>query len=177
MKDYSGRYRPRPVRSRWTGVLLTVAGLALLAACGSSGTTTSGGNTQSAAYTKALAYAKCIRSHGVPNFPDPNSDGTFTENGNNANSLGNISPQVINQATSACQSLAPGGGQISQAQKQQVTADGLKFARCMRTHGVPTFPDPTSGGEIGLPHGTNPNSPTFQNAERACQSLMPQQAP
>jgi hypothetical protein len=155
-----------------------VAVLALSAACGSSSAgTASGGNTPSTAYAKALSYAKCIRSHGVPNFPDPNSDGTFVETGNNTSPLGNISPQIVRQATSACQSLAPGGGQISQAQKQQVTAAGLKFARCMRSHGVPTFPDPKSGGEIGLPPGTNPNSPTFQAAERACQSLMPQQAP
>jgi hypothetical protein len=33
------------------------------------------------------------------------------------------------------------------AQEQQTT---LKFAQCMRSHGVPKFPDPKAGGELKL---------------------------
>ena len=40
----------------------------------SSGTAGSGGSTASK-YKAALAYVGCMRSHGVPNFPDPTSDG------------------------------------------------------------------------------------------------------
>lgn len=52
-------------------------------------------------------------------------------------------------------------------------ADGVKFADCMRSHGVPNFPDPSSGGGIQLPPGTNPQSPTFRSAQSACVKLMP----
>jgi hypothetical protein len=43
----------------------------------------------------------------------------------------------------------------------------------MRSHGEPSFPDPASNGSITLPPGMNPESPQFQNASNACQSLRP----
>jgi hypothetical protein len=54
--------------------------------------------------------------------------------------------------------------------------DALKFSQCMRKHGVTNFPDPSSsGGGISLSsgNGIDPNSPTFQTAQKACQSLLP----
>ena len=78
-------------------------------------------------------------------------------------------------AQKACQSLAPGGadggGTVSAAQQ----AAALKFSACMRSHGVPNFPDPTfSGGGVQL-HvtGIDPNSPQMIAAQKACQSLQP----
>lgn len=52
---------------------------------------------------------------------------------------------------------------------------GIKFADCMRAHGVPNFPDPGSGGGIQLSpsSGINPQSPAFQSAQGACQKLLP----
>jgi hypothetical protein len=46
----------------------------------------------------------------------------------------------------------------------------LKFSECMRSHGVPNFPDPTfgKGGERAFPSDVNPKSPTFQSAMKAC---------
>jgi hypothetical protein len=54
-------------------------------------------------------------------------------------------------------------------------AAGIKFADCMRAHGVPNFPDPSSGGGIQIPDnsGINPQSPAFQAAEKSCFSLLP----
>jgi hypothetical protein len=53
----------------------------------------------------------------------------------------------------------------------------LKAAQCMRSHGVPNFPDPTesNGGQaIGFHvSGIDPNSPQFQAAQKACRSLSP----
>jgi hypothetical protein len=43
----------------------------------------------------------------------------------------------------------------------------------MRANGVPSFPDPGSGGGLQLPNNMNPASPAFQTAQRACQSLLP----
>lgn len=66
--------------------------------------------------------------------------------------------------------LAIGGASYTQA---------LEFSRCMRSHGLPDFPDPrTHGGGIGIhirangKSDLNPNSPQFQAAQKACQSIM-----
>lgn len=52
-------------------------------------------------------------------------------------------------------------------------ASGLKFADCMRSHGVSNFPDPGPGGGIQLPDGINPRSPAFQSAQNACSKFLP----
>jgi hypothetical protein len=55
----------------------------------------------------------------------------------------------------------------------------LAFSACMRKHGLPDFPDPTfSGGgvQMGIQSkpgsDLNPNSPTFQAAQQACQGHL-----
>jgi hypothetical protein len=52
---------------------------------------------------------------------------------------------------------------------------GLKFATCMRSHGVTNFPDPSSGGgiQIQLGSGVSPFSPAFKTAQSACRRLLP----
>jgi len=51
-------------------------------------------------------------------------------------------------------------------------AQGIKFAACMRRHGVPDFPDPrTSGtGNVML---SIPDSPKGKAAKQACRQLLP----
>lgn len=72
-------------------------------------------------------------------------------------------------ALAACGSSgSPGSGSTSSRE-----ATGIKVADCMRAHGVPNFPDPSSGGSIQLPNGVNPQSPAFQSAQRACFKLFP----
>jgi hypothetical protein len=112
------------------------------------------------------AFSACIRAHGVPNFPDPDSQGRLIirqGSGFDPNS------RQFQSAQQACHSRipqqAPGAGSVNQAQV-------LKFAACMRSHGVPNFPDPRfSGGnfQLSLPPGIDPNSPQW----RACLSLSP----
>jgi hypothetical protein len=87
-----------------------------------------------------------MRSHGVPNFPAPDSSGGIPKN-DVAPLVGSPQFQV---AQSACQRLMPRGGLGPQQVQQTPTrlADALSFARCMRGHGFPTFPDPTSHGEL-----------------------------
>jgi hypothetical protein len=119
-----------------------------------------------------LAYSECMRSHGVPDFPDPVGNSLQIKGGPGSD-LDPDSPQM-QTAQKACQSLAPGGGEkgtVSAAQQAQA----LKFSTCMRSHGVPNFPDPTfSGGGVQL-HvtGIDPNSPQMIAAQKACQSLQP----
>lgn len=172
MNDGTGgsRARPRGGRPPRAGVLAAVvAGIALLvAACGGGG----GGSSAAvgpAKYQKALAYTRCMRSHGVPNFPDPTSQGRFIPTG-----IDQRSPQV-QSANFACRHLLPGGsGQRSAAQQKLFEIDNLKFAACMRSHGIPNFPDPTFQGEgvmFNVPNGINPKSPQFQSAQQACQAV------
>jgi hypothetical protein len=122
------------------------------------------------AHKSMVAFSACMRSHGLPKFPDPNSKGQLLITPNSG--VDPNSPQ-FQAAQQACQSLAP---QQSPAQAQQSQARILKFAACMRSHGVPNFPDPTfSGGhfQMRLPQGLDPSSPQFQSAQQACQSLAP----
>lgn len=54
--------------------IIAVFGLALLAsACGGSPSKTSAGPAQS---NTALDFARCMRAHGVPNFPAPTALGS-----------------------------------------------------------------------------------------------------
>lgn len=167
-----GGHRPRPARLAWLGALLATLGIAALAACGGGNTTASGGSSASQAYQKALAYAQCIRAHGIPSYPDPNSQGQFVIQNGSSNPTSGVSTAVLNAATNACQKLLPPsmakGPSGSQASPSQ-----LKFSECMRGHGEPNFPDPAANGSITLPSGMNAESPQFQKAEKDCQSLMP----
>lgn len=157
---------------RAMGVLLVIVCIALLAACSGSGSTASPGSSTSSAYQKALVYAQCIRAHGVPSYPDPNSQGQFIIQNGSSNPTSGVSTAVLNAATKACQKLLP-PSMAKGPSGAQASPNQLKFSECMRSHGEPTFPDPASNGSITLPNGMNPQSPQFENAGKACQSLMP----
>jgi len=175
VNDISAGHRPRRARIGWLGAMLAVSGVVMLAACSSGGTTTSASaeSSTSTAYQKALAYAQCIRAHGVPDYPDPNSQGQFIiPNGGSAPP--SVSPAVADAATRACQKLLPPSlAQGPSGPPPGSNAQALKFSECMRSHGEPNFPDPAANGSLTLPSGMNAESPQFQNAEKACQSLMP----
>jgi hypothetical protein len=139
----------------------------------------SGGNTTTE-YRAALAYVTCMRSHGVPNFPDPSSNGQinvdFAHGGKGGSpasaGINRNSPRYIS-ADEACRHLLP-GGTPTPAQNQQALAKGLKLAQCMRSHGVPNYPDPnpTNPNVVHL-NGVDPSSPQFQRAQKVCESLVP----
>jgi hypothetical protein len=55
-------------------------------------------------------------------------------------------------------------------------ADYLKSARCMRSHGVPDFPDPTFGNNtvtFNIPPNIDPSSSQARTAEAICVKLIP----
>jgi hypothetical protein len=72
-------------------------------------------------------------------------------------------------ALAACGSSGSSGSGSASSRE----ATGIKVADCMRAHGVPNFPDPSSGGGIQLPNGVDPQAPAFQSAQRACFKLFP----
>jgi hypothetical protein len=148
--------------------------LMLAAACG-------GGGTPSAQQNGAVAYAGCMRSHGVPNWPDPTSSGAFDKSKLTSQQLG-ASSSAVQAAQRACQHLLPNGGlPPDQAQLQQIRAQALQYSHCMRANGVPNFPDPVSTDRERIPDpaslGIDQGTPKFQAANRACGTYRPPYIP
>jgi hypothetical protein len=174
---------------RRAGGLAAVAAVAVLtAACGvvhisldgaSSGNTALGG---SATFAQELALARCMRGHGAPYFPDPSPSSGFslTTSPNGPAGAVDVDSSRIQAAYGACRHLLPGGGpsvaQLRQdAQREQQAFPGLlKFAQCMRGHGVPGFPDPALNSQAP-PNGAgiSPSSPRFRAAVSACRPVLP----
>lgn len=126
------------------GVAVILAATAAVSACGSSGNS---GGSASARRNAGIAFADCMRSHGVPNFPDPGSGG-----GIQIPSGTNPQAPAFQSAQRACQKLLPGGGPPPHASEQQKLRL-FAMSRCMRAHGVTGFPDPVSTPPSGPPAG------------------------
>jgi hypothetical protein len=157
--------------------LLTIGVAMVLAACGGSSDDDDApaGGSRSAASTSENAdqlqkYAECMRSHGVPEFPDPQNGQLML---NESSGLDPSSPQ-FQSAARACKSLQPAGVQGGSGQSADQEEQLQKFASCMRKHGAKDFPDPSSegGGKFQIT-GVDPNSAQFKSAMRACRSLLP----
>jgi hypothetical protein len=173
--------RPGPRRAgRRAAVAAAVAPLALLAvACGGGGSSGANAAAGTSTHHQALAYASCMRSHGEPGFPDPDSHGGF-DKATVVRAFRQTSKSVVLSASRACghlmpQGLGPQPPQLSPGEQQQLQADVLKAARCIRAHGVPNFPDPTvdSYGHISVGGGINPDSPQVKSALQACEHFVP----
>jgi hypothetical protein len=122
-------------------------------------------------------FSSCMRKHGVPSFPDPNSQGVITIHSGMGIDPG--SP-AFESARSSCDKLLPNGGQPTPAQLAQRQQEMLAFSTCMRAHGLRDFPDPSNGGlRVQSSPGSdlNPNNPTFQRAQQACQKDLPFKGP
>jgi len=154
-----------------------------VAACGSSGQ--AGGGTATNAKASAgqlLQFSRCMRSHGLPQFPDPSGGRLQFSPGSG------LSPQspAFQTAQKACRRLLPGGGPGAFKPTKAQFAAALAFSKCMRSHGLPHFPDPLgsvpagSGPIISL-HGMlfrpgagmDPMSPAFQQAASHCGVRLP----
>jgi hypothetical protein len=141
-------------------------GVASLGATASTHAAAPAGASASAPYTNALEYARCMRRHGEPDFPDPNNPGGFSTR---ALAQSDTASRQFISADSTCQRLLPNDGQPTPAELQQTITDGLKFARCMRAHGV-AFPDPGISGEqmtINLAD-VDTSSPKYLAAAKVC---------
>jgi len=174
--EHRGRRR---AQQRSAGLLAAaLACLALLAtACSSPAKTGTGaGPAGGSARHSALAFSRCMRAHGISDFPDPSSQGGIALNGGPGTDLNPSSPQ-FKAATNACKPLLPPQKTMNPAQQAAAKAQALKYAQCMRAQGISDFPDPNSQGGIALspkPGGDlDPNNPRFQAANRACQHDMP----
>ena len=195
----------RPRHARLLAVAILV-GAVLAAGCGAASRTTTmlvlGGDPATATSTSSaaaasptpgtgglLAFAKCMRSHGVPNFPDPVAGGNGFEVGPGLDR----SAPAFKAAQADCQKLmplpgglgAPGGPKFSEASLVRVR----KAAVCMRRHGITQFPDPTTsrpptsaisgahvitdfdGAFLVFPSTLDMDSPAYLRAAAACGTL------
>ena len=129
------------------------------------------GSSGASSLAEAVAYSQCIRSHGVSNFPDP----VQTPNGGYGYRTAGIDPNsaAFQGALQACKALPSPwnstGQELSPAQQQA----WLKWAQCIRAHGVPAFPDPTFSGSEVHDSGVGSNSSQLQSAMDACKSQRP----
>jgi hypothetical protein len=147
--------------------LAALATVALIGAgCGSNAASESG-NTSTAAATpklttqeKAVKFAECMRANGVPHFPDPDPKGEV-------NFGVDVSKEVWLKAVDACKALKPPGALSSKRTPKQQSAS-LRFAQCVRDHGVPDFPDPVNGEPLidttKIPSSDKPGGMTILNA-------------
>jgi hypothetical protein len=152
-----------------------------IAACGSGGTSTTGTTAASTRYNQSLHFSACMRSHGVPNFPDPTSGGGISIS--SSSGIDPFSP-AFKAAQSACGKLLPGGGPGQGHPSAQAKAQMLAISQCMRAHGITEFPDPTTtppsnlsgnsaaigrnGVFLAVPNTINTKSPGFRQAAAAC---------
>jgi hypothetical protein len=167
-------------QSRLVWVALAALGCVVtLAACGSSGSRPSASTGRYGPANSPASLSRCMRGNGVSGFPDPiagpsgavglplmvDSDGSLTAEGKT------FAGPVVRSAERACKAyLPPAGGPPPKVRAQQLRQE-LAFARCMRAHGVPNFPDPSSSsnGQVGpTAAGIDPQSPAFQSAVRVC---------
>ena len=175
----SGHRGRRRARRRRAGLLAAaLACLALVAAACSSAakTGTGAGPAHGSARQSELAFSRCMRAHGISDFPDPSSHGGIALNGGPGSDLNPSSP-LYQAANNACKPLLPPQKALSPAQQAAARAQALAYARCMRAHGISDFPDPNAQGGIALspkPGGDlEPNNPRFQAANQACQHYQP----
>ena len=152
------------------------AGLVAAACSSAAKTGTGAGPAHGSARQSELAFSRCMRAHGISDFPDPSSQGGIALNGGPGSDLNPSSP-LFKAANSACKPLLPPPKALSPAQQAAARAQALAYARCMRAHGISDFPDPNAQGGIALspqPGGDlEPNNPRFQAANQACQHYQP----
>jgi hypothetical protein len=130
---------------------------------------TSATNSPSA-HDKAVKFTECMRQNGVRDFPDPDASGQFPSFGIS------VTPAVWKLALTACKQLQPPGSLSAHLTPKQLSA-ALKFAQCMRAHGVPDFPDPVNGQPLidtnRIPSANRPGGMTILNAAgHKCANLL-----
>jgi hypothetical protein len=135
----------------------------------STGTTSSGANKKLSAHDKPVKFAECMRANGVPHFPDPDPKGDY-------NFGVDVTVEVWRKAIDACKALKPPGALSAKRTPKEQSAS-LRFAQCVRDHGVKDFPDPVNGEPLidtyKIPSSNRPGGMTILNAAtHKCGSIL-----
>jgi hypothetical protein len=134
-------------------IILALLVAPVAAGCGSNKPTTSAGTASaSSPGASAYAYSRCMRSHGVTNFPDPK----VSVSGNSARVAIAVNPSItgspkFNSAQKACSKILPAPTGDDKSEQQAHARILLAFARCVRSKGIHDFPDPNAEGQLPLP--------------------------
>jgi hypothetical protein len=183
-----GSHKAAARRGLTVGVMVGIAGLMTgallflaLTGCGAggSGAGGSGGTGQAQSVQQQsravwLRFARCARSHGAPDFPDPNLNSQGQASFPNEGQV----KQETSQVQGACGAIlrqlpaAARNSSVTAAQLRQLKA----FAHCLRSHGMPTWPDPKPDGTfpiVGTPLAAGGKTPAFISADQACRNVYP----
>jgi hypothetical protein len=146
----------------------------LLAGCGSqppseTAATATATPKKLSARDKAVKFSECIRAHGVSDFPDPDAHNEFQYGVS-------VTPAVWKRAVAACKDLQPPGSLSAKRTPKEQSAS-LRFAQCIRDHGVKDFPDPVNGEPLvdtyKIPSSNRPGGMTILNAAmKTCGKLL-----
>ena len=139
---------------------VAAAAVAVLAAgCGAGSSPTSSARPTAAAIVgqQFVAFAVCMRSHGVPGYPDPqiSSSATHLQVTISPGSADPNSP-AFKSADHTCHNLMPNGGKPANGTQYQ--AQDLTFAACIRSHAVPGPPDADPRRSVHTPVHDRPAS-------------------
>lgn len=161
------------------GLVAAAGCLLALVGCGSSSKPSQNASSRASV---GLRFAACMRSHGVPNFPDPSTSGGGFQI-KISSGLNPGSPS-FKAAQAACGKLLPGGGPGAGPPSATMKARLLAVSKCMRAHGVSDFPDPTTtapsgptgyaavlganGVFLAVPSSIDVRSPAFKQAASVC---------
>jgi len=155
------------------GVVVLLAGLAGCSASGGSAGATTTTSGQQAAAAVLREFVRCARANGMPNLPDPQIDS------NGRADFPNGTPEPPASVRRACQSIYDRLPPSARDETERPPADMqalLRYARCMREHGMADFPDPQADGRFPLPPSLRGGkTPSFQRAMQACRQLDPYQ--
>jgi hypothetical protein len=167
-----------------TGARVAVVGALLLIVTGLAGCSAAGGNSQAATSTTTAQadriaiwrqVIQCLRANGMPNLPDPR----FDSNGEPqfpGGDPGDPPPQAERACRPIYDRLPPSRGDTANRDRPPTDIPALlRFARCMRAHGVPDFPDPKPDGTFPVA-GTSlarGKTPQHIRAGQACRQLNP----
>jgi hypothetical protein len=182
-------------RTAWLAAATALAATTAIAACGSTSPThsssasASGGvssnSNQAQIHNQSVAFSRCVRTHGVSNFPDPPTNGGYglksfaqQSNGRTMSINGvSVSAPAFRSAMVHCNRYLPEGPPATSAGLAYSRAAAVRYGRCMRSHRI-NIPDPTVqagpgghgiGVRVDIPTGMTQNSPAFVNADQYCE--------
>jgi hypothetical protein len=160
-------------RSCLPAILATTAAALLLAACGC-GSTGDGASADESNEAKRLAYFTCLRKAGVE-VREQTQGGVTSVDVRVPKNFSKTRMAALERDCARRTGGGPNRGQApSPAEQARFLDQALKFARCMRAHGI-QMSDPQADGNgirMGGPK-LDPDSPAFQRAQKACEAFSP----
>jgi hypothetical protein len=169
---------PQVRRYSCSAILLAAVCVLALSACGGGGAAT-GRHAQpkvaSALPRVELAFARCVRAHGVPDFPNPNGHGQLPYARLRTIHNGPLGHKESTALGSCAHLLAHTHGRVTARLIAIPPRELLHFSACMRAHGLSAYAGPGAGKKAQLRNVTyiRAHRGAFGRAFSACRKLIP----